>query len=92
MEIGDVTRVVEVHQLGFSGFFLTFLGPAFLRELYKSTLADPSGVGIVAEFQGIICGFITGTSQPVNFYRRLLRKRWWRFAIAALFPFINDLP
>jgi ribosomal protein S18 acetylase RimI-like enzyme len=89
MEFGDVIRVVELHRLGFSGFFLTFLGAAFLRELYRATLADPSGVGIVAEHHGIICGFVSGTFQPVDFYSRLLRKRWWRFAIAALFPFIK---
>ena len=68
----------------FHGFFLTFLGVAFLRELYAATLADPSGIGFVAEDERGICGFITGTTQPAGFYRRLIRNRWWRFVVASM--------
>ncbi len=86
MKINDVAKVIEVHLLGFSGFFLTFLGPAFLRELYNATIYDPSGIAFVAEYQGNISGFVSGTTEPGGFYRRLLRKRWWGFAMAALIP------
>ncbi len=83
MALADVSAVVKVHLDSFSGFFLTFLGPAFLRELYVATLADPSGIGFVAEEKQTICGFVTGTTQASGFCRRLLRHRWWRFALAA---------
>ena len=71
----DVRDMVAVHMRSFEGFFLTFLGPAFLRELYASTLADPSGIGFVVEKDRCICGFVAGTVQPSGFYRRLLLRR-----------------
>ena len=79
----DVSAVVQVHLDSFPGFFLSFLGLAFLRELYAATLADSSGIGFVAEDGKGIGGFVTGTAQPSGFYRRLLWRRWWRFALAA---------
>ena len=35
MDINDIAKVVEVHLLGFPNFFLTFLGPFFLKEFYS---------------------------------------------------------
>jgi ribosomal protein S18 acetylase RimI-like enzyme len=89
MTTTDVSAVVQVHLDSFPGFFLTFLGPAFLRELYVATLMDPSGISFVAANGTGIHGFVTGTSQSAGFYRRLLRCRWWRFALAAAFPAIK---
>jgi hypothetical protein len=34
--IQDVEQIVVVHRHAFQGFFLTKLGPAFLRQLYTS--------------------------------------------------------
>jgi ribosomal protein S18 acetylase RimI-like enzyme len=90
MRKDDVANVVRVHLAGFQGFFLAFLGPAFLRELYKGTVVDPSGIGFVAENEeGKVCGFVTGTSEPSGFYRRLLIKRWWRFTLASVLPVLK---
>lgn len=86
MRAADVPAVVQVHIKGFPGFFLTFLGSAFLRELYMATLTDHDGIGFVAEDGKKICGFVSGTAQPGGFYRRLLRQRWWRFALASIRP------
>ena len=87
--VADVTDMVSIHLRSFQGFFLTFLGPAFLRELYTATLMDSSGIGFVIEGENGICGFVTGTAQPAGFYRRLLRRRWWRFALAAALPLLK---
>ena len=83
MEYGDIASIVRVHLESFPGFFLTFLGPTFLRELYGATLTDPDGIGFVAECPTGISGFVMGTAHPAGFYRRLLRQRWWRFALAS---------
>jgi ribosomal protein S18 acetylase RimI-like enzyme len=79
----DITEVVAIHEESFSGFFLTFLGRAFLCELYTATLRDPTGLSFVAVDGNRLVGFVSGTSQPDGFYRRLLRHRWWRFALAS---------
>lgn len=79
----DVDQVVEVHLLAFQHFFLSMLGPAFLRELYIGILRDPSGICYVCESGHIVAGFVVGTEQPQRLYSRLLRQRWWRFGRAA---------
>lgn len=84
MTMGDCSAVVTIHLHSFQGFFLSFLGYHFLRELYSGILEDPSGIAFVFEDQGHITGFVAGTDHPAGFYRRLLRKRWWRFGFASL--------
>lgn len=85
----DVPYVVEVHLRGFQGFFLSFLGSVFLKELYKGAVLDHSGICFVAENENCICGFVMGTTSPSGFYRRLIKKRWWRFAIASFLPILK---
>ncbi len=80
----DVAQVVDIHKRAFRGFFLTFLGLAFLRELYSAILADDSGIAYVYEVKGAMVGFVAGSSQPAGLYRRLLRQRWLRFAWVSL--------
>jgi GNAT superfamily N-acetyltransferase len=72
-----------VHLAAFPGFFLTFLGPAFLRELYLGILQDPSGICYVCARAGTVGGFVAGTAQPAGLYSRLLRQRWWHFGLAS---------
>lgn len=83
MELDDLSSVVKVHLESFPGFFLSFLGPAFLSELYSSIVQDPFGIGYVYLVEGEMVGFVAGTAQPDGFYRGMLRK-WWRFMFASV--------
>lgn len=85
----DIPTVVKVHIESFTGFFLTFLGPAFLHELYSAILADQDGISFVASGENGVVGFVAGTAQPAGFYRRLLQQRWWRFAVASAMPVLK---
>jgi GNAT superfamily N-acetyltransferase len=91
MTLDHVEEVVDIHFQSFHGYFLTFLGHKFLCELYRSIIIDPSGIALVAIIDNRTVGFVAGTSHPADFYRRLLRNRWWRFGIAA-FPAILKSP
>jgi GNAT superfamily N-acetyltransferase len=82
--INDAKVIVSIHLNSFQGFFLTFLGPNFLRVLYQSISEDPSGIGFIAEDPGGTGAFVMGTTQPSGLYERLLRKHWWQFGWAAL--------
>lgn len=74
-----------MHLSAFPGFFLTFLGPRFLAEFYRAFLSEPTAIAVVAESDvGCICGVVVGTLAPAGFFKRLLRKRWWAFALASL--------
>lgn len=83
MGVFDAPQCVAIHMRAFKGFFLTFLGERFLHELYASIACDPTGIGFVAEEDGQIVGFVSGTDQPAGLYRRLLQKRWWNFGWAS---------
>jgi GNAT superfamily N-acetyltransferase len=90
MAVSDVSPVVDIHLKAFQGFFLTFLGEPFLRELYIGILNDPSGIAFVNEMDGDIFGFVAGTDSPQGFYKQLLRQRWWRFGWASILPAIKN--
>lgn len=79
----DLDQVVSVHMASFPGFFLTFLGPRFLRLFYESLNSDKGGVLLVVELDGRIVGFVAGVTQQSGFYGRLIRRRIWAFALAA---------
>ena len=80
----ELPQVVEVHQASFPGFFLTFLGPRFLRLLYDSILTDAEGALLVAVGNaGRVEGFVAGVTRQDGFYLRLVKKRAWAFAAAA---------
>jgi len=78
----DVPRVVEVHLSAFSGFFLSFLGPRFLRLFYAEAVALDE-VALVACAEEAIVGFVMGSVAPGRFFGALLRRRLVGFALAA---------
>ena len=84
MTMAHVNEVTAVHMSSFEGFFLSFLGPRFLRLYYESIVGYSGATGYVYVQDGHVMGFVCGTVSPSRFYRYLLRTRWWRFALAAL--------
>ena len=80
----DVESVVHIHTESFPGFFLSSLGPGFLRLVYEAVLSDTNGIAVVAERQDSIIGFACGSSAPQGFYRRLFKRQWWKFGWAAM--------
>jgi ribosomal protein S18 acetylase RimI-like enzyme len=83
MTAGDVPDVVALHMESFPRFFLTFLGRDFLKLLYESIVSDPQGVALVAVDGTRLSAFVAGVTQQSSFYSRLVRRRKWRFAMAA---------
>ncbi len=82
----DVVSVVNLHVRAFPGFFLSFLGPRFLKEFYRSFVFDSNGVALVAEESGTgrILGVVAGPVVPGGYFRRLLIRRWWAFCLASV--------
>lgn len=81
---GDLSHLCSIHGESFPGFFLTSLGPRFLRLLYAGFAHEPGGICIVVEDKGVVVGFAAGTTAPDVFFGRLLRRQGWRFALAAI--------
>ena len=78
------TSLAGLHREAFPGFFLTSLGPGFLRRLYAGFLAHDQGVCVVAEEGGVVVGFASGPLKPAAFFAGLLRRQWLGFAVAAV--------
>jgi colanic acid biosynthesis glycosyl transferase WcaI len=90
MKFSDLPDVVAVHLRSFPGFFLSGLGPRFLRCLYQEILADRAGISFVYKREERLLGFAAGTWAPDGFYRKLLKRRWPAFALASVAPLIKN--
>jgi ribosomal protein S18 acetylase RimI-like enzyme len=81
----DVSSTVSVHLQSFPGFFLSSLGPKFLSHFYRGIVNAPEGIAFVYlnEIEQV-AGFVAGTSNPRGFYKRLLKRDWFKFSVASL--------
>ena len=71
----DLASIVEIHIEAFPGFFLTTLGPSFLRLYYRSFIENKEGISICAVGSNLkIVGFCVGTTNASGFHRRLIAK------------------
>jgi len=86
MQPEHAPAVAELHAQALQGDFLPSLGAPFLRVLYAGILDLNLGLGFVALDTDRVCGFVLGTLDSGTLFRRLLRARGLRFAIAALRP------
>ena len=82
----DIEEIVDIHLTAFKGFFLSKLGPDFLRVLYESFIVIDSGICFVLEEKGDgrLAGFVSGSTDPHSFFRAALFRKWHRFAAASL--------
>lgn len=86
LENKHIQEVVDVHMSAFPGFFLSFLGPNFLKEFYQSFIDDETGIGFVAKDSEMdqILGAIVGPLVPAGYFKRLLKRKWWAFCLASM--------
>lgn len=79
----DVPRVVDVHLSAFDGFFLSSLGRRFLALFYAEAIALGE-IAFVVEVDGRVVGLVMGSARPGEFFSKLLRRRAFAFARAAV--------
>jgi hypothetical protein len=85
-----VNATVSVHLVSFPDFFLTFLGPRFLRILYSEIIETPDHLAFVAQDEaGSLVGFVVGIArQRLSGVHLLLLQQQWApsFAVQESFP------
>lgn len=70
-----VDEVVTVHMQSFPGFFLTFLGNGFLKELYKGFVEhNKSDLIVAVNDSNKIVGFLAYSKDLSGFYRYLIKR------------------
>lgn len=85
MVAGDADEVARLHALTINRGFLARLGRRFLCELYLGILQDPESSIWVVERGGRVRAFLAYAKSLSGLYRRVLRSRSWRMAL-AMFP------
>ena len=84
-----VDEVVEIHLKTFTGFFLTFLGRGFLKQLYKGFIEHEKSGLIIATEVGKVVGFCAFSEDLSGFYKYLIKKRLIYFAWYAMGAFFR---
>ena len=83
-----IDEIVIIHLNTFTGFFLTFMGRGFLRQMYQSYCDhDESGL-LVAEEDGNALGFLAFSSNFSGLYKFMIKTRLIQFgwySIGAFF-------
>lgn len=81
---GEVSELATLHSRAFPDFFLSRLGPRFLRQFYLGYTTDPTAVICLARDQeGGIQGVCVGTTNPSGFFSRLLKRQFIGFVVAS---------
>lgn len=74
-----IDEIVTIHLNTFTGFFLTFMGRGFLRQMYQSYCDhDESGL-LVAEEEGKALGFLAFSSNFSGLYKFMIKTRLIQF-------------
>lgn len=83
-----IDEIVTIHLNTFTGFFLTFMGRGFLKQMYQS-YCDHEGSGLlVAEDNGKSIGFVAYSSNFSDLYKFMIKTRLVQFgwySIGAFF-------
>lgn len=83
-----INEIVTIHLNTFTGFFLTFMGRGFLKQMYQSYCDhDESGL-LVAEEAGKAMGFLAYSSNFSGLYKFMIKTRLVQFgwySIGAFF-------
>lgn len=84
-----IKKVVEIHIKTFNGFFLTFVGKGFLRQMYSSYAQyDDAGL-LVAYEDDTPVGFLAYSSDMSGLYKYMIKRKLIPFAWYSLCAFFR---
>ena len=80
-----ISKVVELHELAFEGFFLTELGTTFLNQYYKSVINSDKALnlGIFDENLDIL-GFAITAKSSKGFNKSIIKQNFLGFFVVAV--------
>lgn len=81
--------IVSVHMETFKGFFLTFMGHGFLKQMYGCYCAHEKSGVYVAIKDGKVIGFLAFSANLSDLYKYMIKKRLVLFAWYSLCAFFR---
>lgn len=86
----SIEQVVTIHLDTFQGFFLTFLGRGFLRQMYQSYCEHESSCLLVAlDEENRLVGFLAYSVDMSGLYKFMIKRRLVAFAWYAFGAFLR---
>ncbi len=82
--IDDLNEIVDIHLASFGGFFLSSLGPRFLKIFYKEFLVHNKSCCLVSIEDERVVGFVVGVLNPSEFFRCMFKKRLLHLFLGCL--------
>jgi len=83
MQYIDARRVAELHHAAMGNSLWSKLGLRFLRELYRGLIEDERFLGFVYVEDGVIEGFIAGSTDASEMMSAVFKTRFTPLAAAA---------
>jgi ribosomal protein S18 acetylase RimI-like enzyme len=84
-----IDEIVTIHLNTFTGFFLTFMGRGFLRQMYQSYCDHEESGLLVAEGDGKTVGFLAYSSDFSGLYKFMIKTRLVQFGCYSMGAFFR---
>lgn len=85
----DTDVISELHYQYISSGFLSSLGISLLRLLYQSMITSKHSFCFVAEEDGRVVGFVSGTTDVGEFYKEFFKKNFLKASLILLPKALN---
>lgn len=84
-----INEIVDIHLETFEGFFLTFMGKGFLKQMYSSYVQhDESDIYVAIENESVV-GFLACSENMSGLYKYMIKHKLIQFAWYSLGAFIR---
>ncbi|MBR5506643.1 MAG: GNAT family N-acetyltransferase [Clostridia bacterium] len=84
-----IDEIVSIHLATFKGFFLTFMGKGFLKQMYKSYTEHSQSDILVAACDGETVGFLAYSENMSGLYKYMIKHHLIRFAWYSFGAFLR---
>ena len=89
-ENGMLDSVVSIHLATFRGFFLTFMGRGFLKQMYRSYCEhNESDLLVAVDSSGTVVGFLAYSEDMSGLYKYMIKRHIVVFAWYSLGAFLR---
>lgn len=84
-----INKIVDIHLKTFEGFFLTFMGKGFLKQMYTSYCLHNNSELVVAFEADEPVGFCAYSSEMSGLYKYMIKRKLIPFAWYSLGAFLR---
>ena len=84
-----INDVVNIHLATFEGFFLTFMGRGFLKQMYKAYIKHDKSDLLIAQSCGKTVGFLAYSEHMSGLYKYMIKHYLIQFAWYSFCAFLR---